>query len=217
MSEPSAEIFDEAKGELPEHYASIGRLITALSNIERALNAVLRSVIGQHVGAGLSEEMSRALTGEMRAGELITHLRRLLEARERDAAIAGAARPPKPDAMEPLFKEIQDLKLVRDRVAHHRFFVRERAMIFTNADTARSTPAAQFNLYSVEELNEMAEYAGRLTARLYLLRGALFLDSAGAAMTRDPALLEIPARLRIANRSRPTRRERQRRQRSSQQ
>jgi hypothetical protein len=40
---PTAEIFDEPKGDLPDHYASIGRLITGFSNIERALNEVIRA------------------------------------------------------------------------------------------------------------------------------------------------------------------------------
>jgi hypothetical protein len=218
MSAPRAEIFDEPKGDLPDHYASIGRLVTGFSNIERALNEVIRAVIGQHAGAGLTEQMSRALVGEMRAGELMATLKRVLEARERDAAKGGAAKPPKPDAMEPLFREIGELKLVRDRIAHHRFFVLDRRMLFTNADTARSQPAAQANMYCVEELNEMAGYARRLTDRVYLLRAALFLDSATAAMTRDPALLEIPARLRIADSSDgqgKVRPKRQRRPRSS--
>src|SRR4051794_36290094 len=106
-------VFAEPANDLPEHYASIGRLITAFSKIERALNEVIRSVIGQHAGAGLSEQMSRALTGEMRAGDLVAQLRRLLDARERDAAVNGTPRPPRPEAMDPLFGEIQTLKDVR--------------------------------------------------------------------------------------------------------
>jgi len=206
--EPGREIFDEAKGELPEHHASIGRLITAFSNIERALNAVLRTVVG------LPEEMGRAVTGEMRAADLIAALRRVVNAREIDAIAARRPIPPKPDAMEPLFKEIANLKVVRDHIAHHRFFVREREMIFTNAETARSSIAAQFNRYSIDELNEMSEYAGRLAERIYLLRGVLMLDT--ARMTRDPALLEIPARLQSMNRGRRVRRAPQRRPQSSQ-
>jgi hypothetical protein len=68
---PTAEIFSEPSGDLPDHYASIGRLITGFSNIERALNEVIRAVIGQEARAGLTEQMSRALVGEMRASDLM--------------------------------------------------------------------------------------------------------------------------------------------------
>jgi hypothetical protein len=43
---PTAEIYDKPKGDLPDHYASIGRLITGFSNIERALNEELRLLGG---------------------------------------------------------------------------------------------------------------------------------------------------------------------------
>jgi hypothetical protein len=202
-------IFDEPTGDLPEHYAAIGRLITSFSNIERALNDVLRTVVN------LSQEMGRAVTGEMRAADLIAALRRVVKARELDAITAQREVPPNPDAMDPLFTEIGNLKVIRDHIAHHRFLVRERELLFINMDTARNTTAVQFNRYSVEELNEMAEYAGRLASRVYLLRGALMLETAVARMTRDPTLLEIPARLRSKDRGPKARQQQSRPPRSS--
>jgi hypothetical protein len=117
--------------------------------------------------------------------------------------------------MDPLFTEIGNLKVIRDHIAHHRFLVRERELLFINMDTARNTTAVQFNRYSVEELNEMAEYAGRLASRVYLLRGALMLETAVARMTRDPTLLEIPARLRSKDRGPKARQQQSRPPRSS--
>jgi hypothetical protein len=202
--------FVTPKEDLPEHYAAVGRVIIGFSNIERALNETLRFIIN------VSEEVSRAVTGEMRAVDLISAIRRVVRARERDAIISGAAKPPNPPAMEPLFVEIHNLKLVRDHIAHHRFFVFEREMIFTNTDTARSSIDAQFNHYTVDDLNEMAAYAERLVKRVYRLRPALFLHNAASGMTRDRSLLEIPVRLQNKSQSRAVRRKQKRQSQSSQ-
>jgi hypothetical protein len=88
-------VFEEPEGDLPEHYAAIGRLVTGFSRIEHALNGVVRTLLG------LPEELARAMTGEMRAGDLMATIKRILEAQDRDKIIATSERSrwPSPEAL----------------------------------------------------------------------------------------------------------------------
>jgi hypothetical protein len=224
-------VFEEPDGDLPEHYAAIGRLITSFSTIEHALNQVLRTLLG------LSEEVGRAVIGEMRAGDLMAALTRVLEARARDEIIAqsekGArispealrkaianreaehATNPIRVAMRQLFDEIRRLKIIRDDIAHRRFYVGGREMVFTNADTARSLLTTQYNSYSIEDLNDLTIYAKRLAARSHLLLNPAAVND---VIARGVPLLEIPVQLRKADNHQAegtVRRERRRQRRSS--
>ena len=187
------ETFEEPKSDLIEHYASIGRLITSFSNIERQLSIQLRELIG------ITELTGRALTGEMRATDACSTIRRILTAQWQDLMLGQRTTiviSHESKVMDQLFIEISTLKEIRDLVAHQRFFVKENRMAFTNYDTARTLAATKMQFYSVDDLNEFAKYADRLAKRTSLLRLPYLPEAA------EPSLLEIPAQLRPKDRKR---------------
>jgi hypothetical protein len=229
-------VFDDAfhtpKGRLPHHYAAIGRLIVHFANIERALAEIVREVIG------VSYETGNALTGEMRARDSMQMFVRVLDARRRDEFIANPetgvpltieefpplleaiqkgvpppnlkekAKPPNRVVMRQLFSEIKCLNEIRDDIAHRHMLVRRREMSFSNWTTARTPDRLSFTNYSIDELNEMALYAEKLTKRLRLLLqpASVFEDE----LALDPTLLEIPPRLQPLDKRRQSRQERRR-------
>jgi hypothetical protein len=202
-------VFSEPEGDLPEHYAAIGRLIMGFSKIEHAINRVLRTMLN------LPSEAARAITGEMRAGDLMSALTRVLDARDRDKIISEAAKAgrrmgpeelkdaltkeslkkntnPTRENMDHLFDEIRRLKSVRDHIAHRRFYVCQRQMAFTNSETARSLIQEEYDLYSIDELNDFARYAAHLTSRANLI---LNPEAVKHAVAQGVPFLEIPPRL----------------------
>lgn len=224
--------FSTPEGELPEHYAAIGRLIVCFAGIERALVEILREIIG------VSYETAHALTGEMRARDAIQMFVRVLDARRRDALIANPetgspitieelaallenlqrgdplpqlkekAQPPNRAVMRQLFNEIERLNKVRDDIAHRHMLVRGREMSFSNARTARTPERLSFTRYSIDDLNDMARYAEKLTERVdLLLQPPSALEE---EVRRDPTLLEIPAQLQPPDKPRQNRRVRRR-------
>jgi hypothetical protein len=226
----SDNIFVPPEGELPEHYAAIGRLIIRFADIERALAASLRELVGA------THEVGNALLGEMRAKDAIRMFVRVLDARRRDEMIASPdtgipftmeelpvllasirkgdlppnlgtkARLPSRVARQTLFVEIERLNDVRDDIAHRQMFVHGREMTFSNLQTARTPDRAHAEIYSIDDLNDMSSYAEKLAKRVRLL---LHPPSAvEAELARDPTLLEIPARLRPPGKPHQSRRER---------
>jgi hypothetical protein len=228
-------VFIAPRGKLPHHYAAIGRLIVGFSAIERSLAEALREIIGvpEETGRALTGEMHAGDTiktfvrvlDARRRDEIITNPERGVPiTAEQLAAISEAirsgrslpefvrsdGRPPNRSTMRQLFSEIERLNKVRDDVAHRHMLVRRREMSFSNWRTFRTPNRLSFNTYSIEELNEMADYAANLVKRVSLL-----LQPPSALqreLTRNPTLLEIPSRLRPPDKSRETRQERRRQQ-----
>jgi hypothetical protein len=119
MSSGDSKIYQVPEGDLPEHYAAIGRLTTSFSAIEWRLNRVLRALLD------VQEEVARAVSGEMRAGDLSRAIARVINARRLADLIDKKSSPlPRREIYKPLFNEINALKSIRDDIAHRRFFLR---------------------------------------------------------------------------------------------
>ncbi len=134
-----------------EHLAAIGRIVTAFNGIEVMLNQILRGQIGGDA------KKARLLVGAMRLKDMMDGLRRL---------VALAEWPTEQtQKLEELFRQINALKLVRDDVAHRVWAVRGREMSFSTAHVSRREDSAEFAIYTIDELNELARYAPALSMR----------------------------------------------------
>lgn len=160
----------------PEHFAAIGRLITAFNGVDVILNMILRYQIGAETQVG------RAIIGGMRTGDMLAAIQRLAKLREMtDAQL---------DELEALRQDIAAFKNVRDNVAHKVWAIRGEQMSFSNAHVSRFQDSAEFDIYAVSELNDLARYAPYLSERaLALFPGAIYYG--GKLPSRGkPALLQ---------------------------
>jgi hypothetical protein len=159
----------------PEHYAAIGRLVSAFNGIDAILNWVLRYQLGAETKRG------RAVIGGMRTGDMLSAIKRLAIVNGMDKATFAA--------LEELHRQIDVLKCVRDDVAHKIWAVRGEEMSFSNSHVSRLEDSADFSIYTITELNELARYAPYLSERmLNFFPGTI--ARGGPLPSRD-----IPARL----------------------
>jgi hypothetical protein len=166
----------------PEHFAAIGRLVTAMNGIDAVLNWILRAQIGADTKIG------RTIVGGMRTNDMLAAIKRV-------ARVSGMSGP-EYAALEELHRQIGVFKDVRDNTAHKIWAVRGREMSFSNAHVSRFQDSAEFAVYTIEELNELARYAPYLSER------ALdFFPKTVARGGRLPSR-EIPLRLRPTDQSR---------------
>jgi hypothetical protein len=71
----------------PEHFAAIGRLITAFNGIDVILNMILRHQLGAETKIG------RAIIGAMRTGDMLASIKRLAKVTGMDAKQLAEAGP----------------------------------------------------------------------------------------------------------------------------
>jgi hypothetical protein len=129
----------------PEHFAAVGRLITAFNGIDVILNMVLRSQLVTEPKVG------RAIIGGMRTGDMLSAIKRLAKVSDMDE---GTFKD-----LERLCQDIENLKSIRDDAAHKVWAVRGREMSFSNYYISRLEGAAEFITYTIDELNDLARYA----------------------------------------------------------
>jgi hypothetical protein len=92
-----------------------------------------------------------------------------------------------------LHQDINRLKEIRDDLAHKVWAVRGNEMSFSNAHVSRYLREADFEIYTIDELNELARYAPHLSERaLNIFPGAV---SRGGDYRFLPK--EKPARLTV--------------------
>ncbi len=166
----------------PEHYAAVGRLVSAFNGVDAILNWVLRYQIGADTKKG------RAIIGGMRTVDMLSAIKRL-------AMVTGMAAD-EFAVLEELHRQIIALKSIRDNVAHKIWAVRGEEMSFSNAHVSRFEDSAEFDVYTVAELNELARYAPHLSERA--------LDLFPNTIARGGRLpsREIPLHLRPAEKTR---------------
>jgi hypothetical protein len=135
----------------PEHFAAIGRLVTAFNGIEVVLNWILRSLLGADTKVG------RAIVGGMRANDMLAAIKRVAKATERSDEDLKK--------LDDLQQNIKAMKDIRDHAAHRIWAVAERQMAFTNHHLSRFEQSAEVDIYTIEELNDVARYAPYLSER----------------------------------------------------
>jgi hypothetical protein len=162
----------------PEHFAAIGRLITAFNGIEVVLNWLLRGILGADTKIG------RAIVGGMRGGDMLAAIKRV--------AVATGMTDDKLKELDQLQQDIQTLRDVRDHAAHRIWAANGRVIAFSNYHHARKVESADVAFYTIDELNELARYAPYLSERAMDLFPEAVLRVEGDRLPpRD-----IPARLR---------------------
>jgi hypothetical protein len=207
--------FDKYDGEptedLSAHWQAIGRLVTTFCSIEVFLTTHLRDAIGT------DGRVARAIVGEARCGDLMSMITRVEAAKGENGDDYLKIR-------DQIFSEIRILKDARDAIAHRLWAHKGDEMLFHTLLTARVLRETKAVAYSVKELNEFADYATRLAARVSLLSGPSLPGIGNALMNprrqkvaqalTDQALLKIPARLDPKGKpQKPPRRPKQPRQR----
>jgi hypothetical protein len=120
----SLEGYSAASLNLRDHYYAIGLFVSYFVRIEIYLPYLLRHILR------LNEDLTRALIGEARAGDLMSTIKRLSKVMKDDEFVAKA--------IENTFEKIGDLKTKRDHIAHRLFYVKDDEMAFYNIDIARS-------------------------------------------------------------------------------
>ena len=165
----------------PEHFAAIGRLITAFNGIDVILNMILRHQLGAETKIG------RAIIGAMRTGDMLASIKRLAKVTGMDDERLAE--------LEALHQDINGLKDIRDDLAHKVWAVRGNEMSFSNAHVSRYLHEADFEIYTIDELNELARYAPHLSER------ALNIFPGAVSRAGDYKFVpkENPARLRAAS------------------
>lgn len=118
----------------------------------------------------------------MRFGDMVDALRKL--------ATLASWPSEKLEELSELFRQIQTLKIVRDDVAHRVWAVCGNEMSFSNFHTSRREDSAEFAIYTIAELNELARYAPVLSIQ------ALDLFPETMPKSGQPPSRPIPARLR---------------------
>lgn len=165
----------------PEHFAAIGRLITAFNGLDVILNMILRYQLGAESAIG------RAIIGGMRTGDMLSAIQRLAKLRDMT--------PDQLSELEELGQDIAALKNIRDYVAHKVWAINGDQMSFSNYYVSRSQSSADISVYTVSELNDLARYTPYLSERAgNLFPGTFFQD--GSLPSR-----EKPARLRSQDRT----------------
>jgi hypothetical protein len=175
--------FLEPEEDQPEHFAAIGRLVTAFNGIDVILNLILRSQLGVETKVG------RAVIGGMRTGDMLSSLRRLARVQGKQTEWF--------EQFEDLRSDIQSLKNIRDDVAHKIWAVNERQMQFSNSYVAREDELIERTVYTVEEINELACYAPHLSERALDLFPGTVSPPIGKLPSRDK-----PARLQSQDQNR---------------
>jgi hypothetical protein len=135
----------------PEHFAAIGRLITAFNGIDVILNMILRHQINADTKIG------RAIIGGMRTDDMLSSIKRVANLTRLDEERLAQ--------LDELHQDIRAFKDIRDNLAHRVWAVRNEEMCFTNYYTGRRMDVADFEIYTIAELNELARYAPHLSER----------------------------------------------------
>lgn len=138
----------------PKHYAAIGQFLVAVgTHIDAPLNAQLEFQLGS-----TEIDTGRALVGEMRTGDIMTALRRIIAARPGTQEVL--------QEVDALFKEIRVLRSTRDIVAHKSCMVADDRLAFHNATVAKTADAIKVDYFTLAELEDFSKYARRLGYRI---------------------------------------------------
>ena len=139
----------------PEHFAAIGRLITAFNGIDVILNMILRHQ--------LNADKNRSGGNWWNANRRYAVLNQ-----QRIANVTGMDQERLAE-LDELHQDIRALKDIRDDLAHKVWAVRNDEMSFTNYYVSRRVDVADFEIYTIAELNELARYAPHLSERALIL------------------------------------------------
>jgi hypothetical protein len=168
--------FLEPDNDMPDHFAAVGRVVTAFNGIDVILNIILRAQLG------VETKIGRAVIGGMRTGDMLSAIRRLAKAQGKDGAWLAE--------YERVRKDIQTFKDIRDDVAHKIWAVADRQMRFSNSYVARDDDGIETEIYSIDDLNALARYAARLSEEMLNLFPGTATPLDGTTTPRErPSLL----------------------------
>lgn len=134
----------------PEHFAAIGRLITAFNGLEVILGWILRGQLG-------GDKVARAVVGGMRGGDILSAIKRAAKARALPEQTLAT--------LDDLVQDVQSVRDIRDHLGHRIWAVKERQMAFTNYHQVRFVESAEVAIYSIDELVDIARYIPYLSER----------------------------------------------------
>lgn len=142
--------FGVTTGDQPEHYAAIGRLITAFGKVEICIHDAVFKLLGINVRAG------RLVSGAQRYSDnvrLVRDLAKMCDLLHSDVLNRG-------------LDHGNRLKLIRDIIAHRTWAFREREMAFSSFWTSRTMSNEDVEVYSIEYLNTVADHANTIALML---------------------------------------------------
>jgi hypothetical protein len=172
----------------PEHYAAIGRLVTAFNGIDAVLNWILRKQLGTDTA------IARTIVGGMRTVDMLSAIKRVARLSNMEES--------RFKEWERLETDITEFKKIRDDAAHRIWAVKGNEFAFSNVHIARSDDAAEIRTCTVNEINDLARYARYLSERAL----DLFPDTVGRSQERLPSRERprlLPARVKSQGKGQP--------------